>query len=109
MNWVETTQGIITLVSTGVALLGLIISLVVKIVNSVKEIVKNKNWNKITSIALSAILAAEKSGKSGSDKKKMVIDSVQASCKAIGIDCDLSALNTYIDSCIDFANNLHKK
>lgn len=106
MSWLETTQGIITLISSGIALLGVIISLAVKIYKSAKEIIKNKNWGKVTSIAISAIIAAEKSEQSGADKKKMVIDSVQASCKAMGIECDLSALDTYIDECIAFANNM---
>jgi hypothetical protein len=53
---------------------------------------------------------AEASMKDGESKKKMVIDSVKASCKSAGIDIDLfiDQLSDYIDSTIKFVNNMKK-
>lgn len=64
----------------------------------------------ICSMADTAMKEAEKSGKSGADKKQMVIDSVKAACKDAGVDLDafIDQLGTYIDQCIDFANDLNK-
>lgn len=64
----------------------------------------------ICSMADSAMKEAEKSGKSGADKKQMVIDSVKAACKAANIDLDafIDQLGSYIDQCISFANDLNE-
>lgn len=109
MTWLETTQGIITLIASGVALLGTILTLCVNLYNALKEVVKNKEWNKIIKLADAAMTAAEKSDKSGADKKQMVIEAVQAGCKELGISVDLCKLSEYIDECIDFANKINKK
>lgn len=106
MSWFETAQGIITLCSTGVALLGAIVGLAIKLAAVIKQLIKDKNWQKILTMADAAILAAERSGKAGADKKTQVIEAVQAGCREAGIDCDLSELSAYIDKCISFSNNL---
>ena len=75
---------------------------------------KQKNaqeiWNTIMSMADTAMKEAEASGKSGADKKQMVIDSVKAGCKAAGLDVDqfLDQLSAYIDQCINFANSINQ-
>lgn len=109
MTWLETTQGIITLIASGVALLGTILTLCVKLYNALKEIVKHKEWKKIAKFADAAMTAAEESGKSGADKKQMVIESVEAGCKELGIVVDLCKLSEYIDECIEFVNKMNKK
>lgn len=62
-------------------------------------------------MADAAIKEAEKSGKSGADKKEMVIESVKAGCKAAGVDLDafLDQLSAYIDQTITFVNDMTKK
>jgi hypothetical protein len=57
-----------------------------------------------------AMKEAEKSDKSGVDKKQMVIDTVKASCKAAGLDIStfIDQLDSYIDQTIDFVNNMKK-
>ena len=46
----------------------------------------------------------------GEDKKKIVIDTVKASCKAAGIDVNLfvDQLADYIDQTITFVNGMKK-
>jgi hypothetical protein len=64
----------------------------------------------IMEIADAAMNEAERSGKTGADKKQMVIDAVKAGCKAAGINLDLfiDQLSDYIDSSISFVNNMKK-
>ena len=76
---------------------------------------KNKNaqeiWAMIMEMADAAMKEAERSCKTGADKKKMVIASVKASCKAAGLDLDLfiDQLSDYIDQTISFVNDMSKK
>lgn len=60
------------------------------------------------SMADSAMKEAEASGKTGADKKQMVIDSVKAGCKSAGLDVDafLDQLSAYIDQSISFVNSV---
>ena len=62
-------------------------------------------------IADAAMKEAERSCKTGENKKKMVIASVKASCKAAGLDLDLfiDQLSDYIDQTISFVNDMSKK
>ena len=78
-------------------------------------VTKNKNaqeiWAMIMEIADAAMKEAEKSCKTGADKKTMVIESVKASCKAAGLDLDsfIDQLSDYIDQTISFVNEMSKK
>lgn len=109
MNWIETTQGILTLVASGIAVFGTITGLAIKLADAFKKLKANKNWLKIIDIADSAMCEAEKTLKSGKDKKAQVIAAVEGACKELGIDCDLSELDKYIDDCIGFVNGFIKK
>jgi hypothetical protein len=106
--WLETTEGILSLISTGLVLLGGLITVSVKLYNAIKQIIKDKNWRKIIAIADRAMEAAEKSGASGADKKAQVIEAVKAGCLEMGIDAMeyIDQLSTYIDECIKFFNDM---
>ena len=79
------------------------------------RVTKDKNaqeiWAMIMEIADAAMKEAEKSCKTGADKKTLVIESVKASCKAAGLDLDLfiDQLSDYIDQTINFVNAMSKK
>jgi hypothetical protein len=64
----------------------------------------------IMEMADAAMKEAERSDKSGADKKQMVIDAVKAGCKAAGVNLDvfIDQLSAYIDDTIKFANDLKK-
>ena len=68
-------------------------------------------WKLVMSMADDAMKAAEASGKKGKDKKKMVIDAVNAAALAAGIDVSpfIEQLGAYIDQTIAFVNDLSKK
>ena len=113
MEWLETANGIITLISALIALIGTGTGVFFAIKNFIKLMksnTKEQNWKLIMKIADTAMKTAETSGKNGVDKKQMVIESVKASCKAAGIDADqfIDQLADYIDQTIAFVNSMKK-
>ena len=105
MQWVELISSIIGAL---IALCGLVPAIIALVKFFVKSI-KDKNWKAILVMADQAIVAAEASGKSGADKKQMVIDAVVAGCKAANVDIDesqLTSLADYIDKIIAEHNEL---
>ena len=113
MNWLETANGIVALISALIALIGTGTGVFFAIKNFIKLMksnTKEQNWKLIMKIADAAMETAEKSGKKGADKKQMVIESVKASCKAAGIDADqfIDQLTDYIDQTIAFVNSMKK-
>ena len=110
---INTANGIITLITGLVGLIGTGIGAYFAIKNWIK-LVKEKNaseiWTIIMSMADAAMKEAEASQKSGEDKKQMVLDSVNAACKSAGLDMSLflDQLNTYIDQTISFVNQMKK-
>lgn len=111
---INTANGIITLITGLVGLIGTGIGAYFAIKNWIK-LIKEKNvneiWKMIMEMADVAMKEAERSCKTGADKKKMVIASVKASCKAAGLDLDLfiDQLSDYIDQTISFVNDMSKK
>ena len=113
MEWLETANGIITLISALIALIGTgtgVFFAVKNFIKLMKSNTKEQNWKLIMKIADTAMKTAETSGKNGADKKQMVIESVKASCKAAGIDADqfIDQLADYIDQTIAFVNSIKK-
>ena len=114
MEWLETLNGIVTLISALVALIGTGTGVFFAIKNWIKLLKtnsKDQNWKLIMKIADEAMATAEKTGAAGADKKTMVVESVKASCKAAGIDADefIDQLLDYIDQCIAFVNDMKSK
>ena len=105
MQWVELISSIIGALIVLCGLIPAIVALVKFIIKSIKD----KNWKAILVMAQDAMIAAEASGKSGADKKQMVIDAVTAGCKSANIDIDqddLKKLADYIDDWISKHNAL---
>ena len=112
-EFIQTAEGLISLIGTFLGLCGTAAGIVVAIkgwIKAFKEKDAKQKWALIMEIADAAMKEAEKSGKSGADKKQMVIDSVKAGCKAAGIDVGpfIDQLGNYIDSCIDWLNGMKK-
>ena len=112
-EWITTANGIVTLITGLLGLIGTGIGAFYAIKNWI-TVLKTKNaqeiWSMIMSMADAAMKEAEASGKSGADKKQMVIDAVKASCKAAGVDMDafIDQLSDYIDQTISFVNGMKK-
>ena len=109
-----TIQEIITLATGLCGLISAGIGAYFAVKNWIK-VTKNKNaqeiWAMVMEMTDAAMKEAERSCKTGADKKKMVIESVKASCKAAGLDVDLfiDQLGDYIDQTISFVNDMSKK
>lgn len=113
VDWLTTAQGVLSLITGLVGLIGTGIGAFFAIKNFIiatKTKKASEIWNMIMSMADAAMKEAEASLKSGEDKKKMVIDSVSAGCKAAGVDLSefLNQLNSYIDQTIAFVNQMKK-
>lgn len=112
-EWITTANGIVTLITGLVGLIGTGVGAFFAIKNWV-AVLKTKNsqeiWAMIMNMADAAMKEAEASGKSGADKKQMVIDAVKAGCKAAGVDMSLfiDQLADYIDQTISFVNGMKK-
>ena len=113
-EWINTANGIITLITGLLGLIGTATGAYFAIKNWI-SVLKTKNsqeiWTMIMSIADAAMKEAESSILSGEAKKQFVIDTVKASCKAANIDLDLfiDKLSEYIDQTIAFVNKMNLK
>ena len=111
MDWITTANGIITLITGLLGLLGTGIGAYFAVRNWI-TVLKTKTsqeiWSMIMEMADAAMKEAEASTMSGADKKQMVVESVSASCRAAGVDVGLfiSQLSEYIDSTIKFVNSM---
>lgn len=94
--------------------IGALIPVIIKLVKTLKEIVKNKNWNEIKDIAKAAMTTVEEYHKShpemtSDDKLNMALDIIQAGCKEIGVEVDdatLDNLVNYIKQTINWFNGM---
>ena len=113
LDWISTANGMIALITGLVGLIGTGIGAFFAIRNWVK-VMKDKSakeiWNTVMGMADAAMKKAEESGKSGADKKQMVIDAVKEGAKAGGINIDdfIDQLGAYIDQTIGFVNDMKK-
>lgn len=112
-NWLTTAQGVLSLITGLIGLIGSGVGAFFAIKNFIK-VAKTKSmneiWSMIMSMADAAMKEAEASQKSGEDKKQMVLDAVKSGCKAanINIDAFIDQLSQYIDQTIDFVNKMSK-
>lgn len=112
-EWITTANGIITLITGLVGLIGTGIGAYFAVKNWFK-VLKTKNaseiWAMVMEMADVAMKEAEKSNKPGADKKAMVIEIVKSSCKAAGVNLDvfIDQLSDYIDQTISFVNEMKK-
>lgn len=112
--FLQTAEGVISLISSLVLLISTGVGAFFAIRNwfaVMKEKSTKEIWAMIMEMADAAIKEAEKSGKTGADKKEMVISTIKASCKAAGIALDdfIDQLSDYIDQTIAFVNDMKTK
>ena len=113
-EWITNANGIITLITGLVGLIGTGVGAFFAVKNWVK-ILKTKNsseiWAMIMEVADAAMKEVEQSMRSGEEKKQIVIDTVKASCKAAGVNMDefIDQLGDYIDQTITFVNGMKQK
>ena len=112
-NGLSVAQGVLTLITGLIGLISAAVGAYFAVKNFIKA-TKSKNaneiWSMMMSMADAAMKEAEKSQKTGADKKKMVINSVKAGCQSAGLDISnfLDQLDAYIDQTISFVNQMKK-
>lgn len=91
MEWYE----ILINVLSGLAVA---IPLVIKLVEYVKQSVKEKNWNKLLTLVMKLMAEAEEKFDNGVDRKTWVLEMVAASADIIDYEIDLEQIGMLIDS-----------
>ena len=104
MEWLE----LIIAILSGVAAC---IPLVIKLVDYIKALAKEKNWGKLIVIVSNFIAEAETLYSDGASKKEYVISSVMAISKTIDYPIDEEMLGELIDSLVTLSKkvNIEKK
>lgn len=100
---------IITLV---VALFGaatMIIVMYRKLKKALGDLVKDGGWKKLFPIILNAIEQAETTGKSGAEKKDIVMAAVDSFAKQMGIQYEVDKLSSLVDVIVDISSKINIK
>ena len=110
-DWITTINGLITLITALIGLIGTGVGTFFAIKNwikATKEKSSKEIWAMIMEIADAAMKSVEKSAVDGKTKKEMVINAVKEGCKAAGIDLSafIDQLGAYIDSCSGWYNDM---
>lgn len=101
MEWLE----IIISILSG---LTVCIPLVIKLVESVKMAVREKNWNQLIELTFSYMKQAEKNFEDGATKKKWVMSMIEETASSINYNYDEEAKNK-ISVMIDAACSMSKE
>ena len=104
MEWYE----IIVSILSGIAAC---VPLVIKLIDYVKALAKEKNWGKLIVIVSNFMAEAETLYPDGASKKEYVINSVMAIAKTIDYPIDKDMLSELIDSLTTLSKkvNIEKK
>lgn len=98
-----------------IGLVGVIVSATVAIVMAIiklkekfGELAKDGNWKKLYPMILKAIAEAEATGKSGAEKKEIVMAAADSFAKELGIQCEVDQISDAIEFIIDFSKKVNK-
>ena len=111
--WPTSVEGWVGLILMFLGLIGSIAALIptaIKLFKALKEIVKNKNWQKILELADNAMELAEITSLHGSDKRDLVINTVRKGCSELDIELNeelVENLIKYIDESIRWLNRMN--
>ena len=104
MEWYE----IIISILSGIATCA---PLVITLINTIKSLYKEKNWDKLVVIVSNFIAEAETLYPDGASRKEYVINSVMAIAKTIDYPVDRDMLSELVDSLVALSKkvNIEKK
>ena len=106
MENVNIWVGIITAILTGLVTC---IPLVIKLVQTIKDAVKAKNWTPLMQLILKLMAEAEDNYSTGAEKKAYVIDSIKAIESSLNYDVDIDAVGAMIDAIIVATKKINTK
>lgn len=102
VNWVEMIVAILTGIAT-------CIPLVIKLIQTVRESAKSKNWTALMQLVLKLMTEAEANFSTGAEKKAYVLDSIEAIKDTLNYDVDMDAVSAMIDSIIIASKQINIK
>ena len=110
MDWITTVEGLIALITAFFGLCGTAVGAFMTIktfIKSRKDKSFKENLELLKTVADAAMVSAEKSGKSGAEKKEIVIQAVKEAAKAAGLDFDLfiDQISQFIDNSVKWHNS----
>ena len=100
---------IVGLVSVIVSAITAIVTVIIKLKGKFGELAKDGNWKKLYPMILKAIAKAEATGKSGAEKKEIVMAAVDSFAKELGIQCEVDQISDAIEFILDFSKKVNKK
>jgi hypothetical protein len=110
--WPTTVEGWVGFAVLVIGLISAIVKLVPTWIQAHKltiEAIRQKNIEKLKKVASAAMSGAQASLKTGAEKKEIVMSSIEAASKQMGIEVDQAAwseLSKYIDDMKDYFNKM---
>lgn len=96
-------QAIISLLSGLLAL----IPLVMKLVQYVKALSKEKNWNQALKLVMSLMAQAELQFDNGADRKEFVLKELQAMANTLNFEIDWNVISDMIDTICEVSKKIN--
>lgn len=100
---------IVGLVGVIISAIAAIVTAIIKLKGKFGELAKDGNWKKLYPMILKAIAEAEATGKSGAEKKEIVMAAVDSFAKELGIQYEVDQISDAIEFIIDFSKKVNKK
>ena len=100
---------IVSLVGVVIAAITAMVAMFKKLKNKFGELAKDGNWKKLYPMILKAIMEAEATGKSGAEKKEIVMAAVDSFAKELGVQYEADQISDAIEFIIDFSKKVNKK
>ena len=100
---------IVSLVGVVIAAITAMVAMFTKLKNKLGELAKDGNWKKLYPMILRAIADAEATGKSGAEKKEIVMAAVDSFAKDLGIQYEVEQISDAIEFIIKFSKKVNVK
>ena len=100
------------IISLAVALLGaiaVIVTMYRKLKKALGDLIKEGGWKKLFPIILNAIAEAEATGKTGAEKKEIVMAAVDSFASQMGIQYEVENLSKLIDEIVEISSKINIK
>ena len=100
---------IVSLVGVVIVAITAMVAMFTKLKNKFGELAKDGNWKKLYPMILRAIADAEATGKSGAEKKEIVMAAVDSFAKDLGIQYEVEQISDAIEFIIKFSKKVNVK
>jgi hypothetical protein len=85
------------------------VPLVIKLIDYVKKVAKEKNWGVVVQLVLKLMAEAEQNYANGAERKDYVISSIKAMESTLQYDIDEKAISELIDSIVLATKKINTK